>query len=53
MFVIAMLFYWVTKMQCSGTLRIKNAIGCVGQVYIPIPPEHSGMGKIQATVQEQ
>lgn len=52
MFIIALLFYFITKLQCSGNIRIKNAIGQIGQVYIPIPSNMSGKGKIQITLQE-
>lgn len=52
MFIIALLFYSITKLQCSGNLKIKNAIGQIGQVYIPIPANMSGKGKIQVTLQD-
>lgn len=51
LFVSAGLFYGVSKMQSSGNFVIKNAIGLVGDVYIPIPPSRKGNGKIMLKVQ--
>lgn len=52
MFIIASLFYSITKLQSSGNKTIKNAIGQVGQVYIPIPANMTGKGKIQVMIQD-
>lgn len=41
----------VSKLQSSGNIDVGNAIGKVGQVYIPIKPNGSGMGKVNITVQ--
>lgn len=51
MFLTSLLFYWMGKMAESGTLKIENAIGAVGEVYIPIGANRSKMGKIQIKVQ--
>lgn len=53
MFVIAMMFYLISKLQRSGNINIKNAVGKKGQVYLTIPPKLSGKGKIQVTIQER
>lgn len=53
MLVIAMMFYLISKLQQSGNINIKNAIGKKGQVYLTIPPKLSGKGKIQITIQER
>jgi hypothetical protein len=47
----SLLFYWMGKMAESGTLKITNAIGVVGEVYIPIGANRSKMGKIHIKVQ--
>lgn len=52
MFVIAMMFYLISKMQRNGNINIKNAIGNTGQVYLTIPAKQSGVGKIQIIIQE-
>ncbi len=51
MVITSLLFYWMGKMAESGTLRIKNAIGVVGEVYLPIGANRSDIGKIQIKVQ--
>ena len=53
MLIIALMFYGITKLQSSGNIRLNNAIGSTAQVYIPIPPNRSGKGKIQVTIQER
>ncbi len=51
MVITSLLFYWMGKMAESGTLKIKNAIGVVGEVYLPIGANRSEIGKIQIKVQ--
>jgi hypothetical protein len=41
------------RLQHSGNLNIANAIGNIGEVYIPIPPSKSGVGKVNVIVQER
>jgi hypothetical protein len=53
MFVIAMMFYLISKMQRNGNINIRNAIGHTGQVYLTIPAKQSGSGKIQIIIQER
>lgn len=53
MFIIALMFYGFTRMQSSGNINLKNALGTTGEIYIPIPPNRSGKGKIQLTLQER
>jgi hypothetical protein len=51
MLVLASLFYFMAKMTGSGTLVMNNAIGNLGEVYLTIPANQSGMGKVQLKVQ--
>ncbi len=51
MVLTSLLFYWMGKMAESGTLKIKNAIGVIGEVYLPIGANRSEIGKIQIKVQ--
>lgn len=51
MVAMASLFYFMSKLAESGNLKMKNAIGKVGEVYLFIPGNRSGIGKIQVTVQ--
>jgi hypothetical protein len=50
---IAMLFKLSMKLQDKGNLDIGNAINKTGKVYIPIPPNETGQGKITILVQER
>ena len=51
MMLIAGMFYLILKLTESGNQNYHNAIGYVGSVYIPIPPQQSGIGKIHITFQ--
>ena len=51
MVLTSLLFYWMHKLTESGTLKIQNAVGVIGEVYLPIGAERSKMGKVQIKVQ--
>jgi membrane protein implicated in regulation of membrane protease activity len=51
MLLMATLFYLMSRLAESGTLKMKNAIGKLGEVYLVIPANHGGMGKVQLNVQ--
>lgn len=51
MILTSLLFYWMHKLAASGTLKIKNAIGVICEVYLPIGANRSKMGKVQINVQ--
>lgn len=51
MVAMASLFYFMSKLAESGNLKMKNAIGRIGEVYLVIPGNRSGIGKVQITVQ--
>ena len=51
MYLIAKLAQLSTKLSDSGTFNPKNAIGIEGSVYIPIPSNGTGNGKINIVVQ--
>lgn len=50
---IAYILNLSTKLQSSGNINIGYAIGKVGTVYIPIPADMKGSGKINLTIQER
>lgn len=52
MFIIALLFYGISKLQQSGNINYRNAIGKEAKVYIPIPANKKGQGKVQLLLQE-
>ena len=49
--IMAYVMKAISRLQSSGNIEIGNAIGKVGQVYIPIKP--NGSGKVNVTVQGQ
>ncbi len=51
MALTSLLFFWMYKLAQSGTLNIQNAVGTVGEVYLPIGANRSKMGKVQIKVQ--
>ncbi len=51
MLVVALVMRFFMKMQQSGNLDPQNAVGVVGEVYVPIPVE--GKGKVTLVVQER
>ena len=51
MFATSALFFWINSLAESGTLKIKNAIGQIGEVYLPIGANRSKIGKVSIKVQ--
>lgn len=53
LFGIAYLMKAVMKLQSSGNIQIGAAVGKTGEVYIPIPANGQGRGKINLTLQDR
>ena len=51
MVIMAALFYYIGKLHQSGTLIMENAIGRTGEVYLRVPPNREGHGKVQVEIQ--
>ncbi len=51
--IMAYVMRAILKLQSSGNIDVGNAVGKVGQVYIPIKPSGSASGKVNITVQGQ
>jgi len=51
MFLISLLFYAISGMVEEGTMKMSNAIGRTGEVYLPISPKNGGFGKVQINIQ--
>ena len=48
---VMFLFKWLSGMQQSGNIDVhKSAVGCVGKVYLTIPEQRTGAGKVQITI---
>ena len=49
--IVMLLFKWLTDMQQSGNINVfKSAVDCQGAVYLTIPGERAGEGKVQITI---
>lgn len=49
--VVMLLFKWISGMQQSGNIDIhRSAEGCAGKVYLPIPANRQGKGKVQISI---
>lgn len=50
--LVMYLFKWLYSMQQTGNINVyNNAVGCSGTVYLTIPAERKGEGKVQITIQ--
>ena len=50
-FAVMMMFKGLSKMQQSGNIDVfKSAVGCNGKVYLTIPGERKGSGKVQINI---
>ena len=48
---VMMMFKWLSGMQQSGNIDIqKSAAGCTGKVYLTIPSDRKGVGKVQISI---
>jgi len=51
MSLTAFIFYSMSRLTDSGTLKMKNAVGSFAEVYLPIPAARGGIGKVNLKVQ--
>lgn len=51
MAIMAAMFYYMGKLNDSGTLKYKNAINAIGEVYLTIGANRSSIGKVQVKIQ--
>ncbi|PKQ62931.1 hypothetical protein BZG01_16755 [Labilibaculum manganireducens] len=51
MLIMASILYFMGKLVEEGTLNINNAKGKIGNVYLSVPANRKGMGKVQIEVQ--
>ncbi len=52
-FVITFAFRSLMSLRSDGAVNVRNAVGCTGTVYTPIPGERRGEGKIQIIIQNR
>lgn len=49
--LVMYLFKWLSSMQASGNIDVKeSAVGCEGKVYLTIPAQRQGTGKVQISI---
>lgn len=49
--VVMWIFKWLSGTQQTGNIDVhKSAVGCEGKVYLTIPGERKGEGKVQITI---
>ncbi|MBR3484939.1 MAG: hypothetical protein IKH40_01240 [Bacteroidales bacterium] len=49
--LVMYLFKWLSSMQQSGNINLfKAAVGCNGSVYLTIPGQRAGEGKVQISI---
>ncbi len=53
MFLVAWMMRGLSKLQAEGTVRIDRAVGKIGTVYLPIPAQRAGAGKVQLNLQNR
>jgi hypothetical protein len=53
MYGVYWLFKQLLRLQSSGNEDIRNAVGCPAQVYISIPGNQGGLGKVQLQMQSR
>ncbi|QHI37909.1 hypothetical protein IMCC3317_32920 [Kordia antarctica] len=51
MLFMASLIHYINKLVSSGTLKLENAIGNVGEVYLTIGGNRSKIGKVHVNIQ--
>lgn len=50
---VALLFKYTARLQSAGNLNLRNALGKSATVYVPIPAERRGAGKVHLILQER
>jgi len=51
--LMAKMMQGLMGLQADGTIKVKNALGQIGQVYIRIPADENQKGKVTVTIQER
>jgi hypothetical protein len=49
--IMGTIFFFVSRLVEDGSFKMKNALGRLGEIYLPVPAGGSGLGKVQITVQ--
>lgn len=50
--IIGLIYYFVEKLGESGNVDLRTSVGKTGEVYLPIPANRTGHGKVHITLNE-
>ncbi len=53
LYLVATLMKMLYRLKADGTVRIKNALGSTGTVYLRVPRQNSGPGKVTLNLQNR
>lgn len=53
MYIVAWLMRAFSSLRSEGNVHIECALGCVGTVYLDVPEENEGLGKVLVMVQNR
>jgi hypothetical protein len=53
MFLVAAIMRGLTKLKADGTVRIERSVGKTGTVYLKVPGQKSGSGKVHLNLQNR
>lgn len=51
MLIMTALFYYISKLTSTGTLKMENALNSIGEVYLKVGAKRSSIGKVQIKIQ--
>ncbi len=51
LYLVAYLMTSLSRLQSRGNVSLSNAVGAIGKVYLRVPGERSGTGKVHVVVQ--
>ena len=53
MYLVAVTMQLFIRLQSDGTVDPENAVGLAGEVYLSVPPQRQGEGKVNVVIQEK
>ena len=53
LYLVALFFKLIPRIQHNGTMRPSSAVGSIGEVYITVPANSAGSGKVNVMLQSQ
>lgn len=51
--LVAWFFKWAASLNANGVMNVDSAVGKVGEVYITVPANMSGTGKVNVIIQQR